>query len=229
MKGGAEPKVQSLRGARCGEAKRVAWLFACLLLASLFLFVVIQFSPVVSAVRNTSNPDSARVNIPIADYSNFSHSSPKEHADLMARSNCASCHRRSDGSLEPKFPLHKDCTGCHLVQFTAGNNSSAVNPICTICHKPEGLNSSNAPLKSFPRLMSFAAEFDHGQHLKGIESARLGNGCAACHSPTNRGVAETIPARLNVPESRRATPLHVAPVTGLVLTPRLQLLLAHTR
>src|SRR5713226_9490128 len=74
MKGGAEPEVQTLRGSRCSEAKRVPWLFACLLLASLFLFVVVHLSPAVSAVRNTSTPNSARVNIPTADYSKFSHS-----------------------------------------------------------------------------------------------------------------------------------------------------------
>ncbi len=135
----------------------------------------------------------------LADYSKFSHSSPKEHADLMARSNCASCHRRNDGSVEPKFPIHKDCTGCHLVQFTAANNSSLVNPICTICHKPEGLNSSNPPLKNSPRLVSFAAEFDHAQHLKGI-----------------------------LRENQLAVLLHVAPVTGSALTPRLRLLPALT-
>jgi c(7)-type cytochrome triheme protein len=134
---------------------------------------------------------------PAADYSKFSHSSPREHADLMGRANCASCHRRNDGSVEPKFPLHRDCTGCHLVQFTASKNSSSVNPICTICHKPEALNSSNPPLKNFPRLVSFAAEFDHVQHLKGIAAARPTQGCTACHSPANRGVAQTIPARLN--------------------------------
>src|SRR5438105_4580015 len=131
------------------------------------------------------------------DYSKFSHSSPKEHADLMARENCGSCHRRSDGSPGPRFPLHKDCTGCHLIQFTAANSSSSVNPICTVCHKPEALNSSGAPLKNFPRLVSFTAEFDHAQHLRGIDSARPGKGCAACHSPTNRKVAETVPARSN--------------------------------
>ncbi len=131
------------------------------------------------------------------DYSKFSHSSPRAHADLMGRENCDSCHRRSDSSPGPKFPLHKDCIGCHLVQFTASNSSSSVNPICTICHKAEGLNSSNAPLKNFPRLGSFAAAFDHTQHLWGIESARPGKGCAACHVPANRGVAETVPARLN--------------------------------
>ena len=197
MTDGVGPRVQTLRGARCGQAKQIAWLFASLMFASLCLIVIIQFGPVVSAVRNTSNADSTRAITPIADYSKFSHSRPREHADLMARTNCASCHRRSDSSLEPKFPLHKDCTGCHLVQFTASNNSSSVNPICTICHKPEGLNSSTAPLKNFPRLMSFAAEFDHAQHLKGIESARPEKGCAACHSQPNRAVAETIPARLN--------------------------------
>ena len=132
----------------------------------------------------------------VSDYSKFSHSSPKEHADLMGRENCSSCHRRGDASTAPRFPLHKDCTGCHVVQFTA-SSSSSINPICTICHKAESLNSSNAPLKSFPRLASFTADFDHAQHLKGIESARPSAGCAACHRPANRAVAETIPAGLN--------------------------------
>ena len=128
------------------------------------------------------------------DYSKFSHSTPKEHAELMGRGNCASCHRRSGASVDLKFPLHKDCTGCHLLQFTA-SNSSAVNPICTICHRPESLNSPNAPLKSFPRLVSFRAEFDHAEHLRGIDSARPAKGCAACHTSVKGGVAETVPAR----------------------------------
>src|SRR5437588_11329639 len=67
-------------------------------------------------------------NRPLADYSKFSHSSPKEHADLMNRANCGSCHRRNDGSVDPTFPLHKYCMGCHSVQFTASNISSSVNP-----------------------------------------------------------------------------------------------------
>jgi hypothetical protein len=129
------------------------------------------------------------------DYSKFSHSSPKEHADLTGRSNCAGCHRRSSSSPEPKFPVHKDCTGCHLVQFT--NPTSSDNPICTICHTKEGLSASNAPTKGFPRLRSFTSEFDHAQHLRGIESARSAEGCAACHTAALRGVAETIPARLS--------------------------------
>src|SRR5260370_22648019 len=131
------------------------------------------------------------------DYSKFSHSNPHEHAELMGRENCGSCHRRKAGSLEPSFPSHKDCTGCHLVQFTASNTASSLNPICTICHQTEGLNSSNPPLKNFSRLISFKAEFDHAQHLQGIDSPRPNASCDACHIPANRGPAETIPARLN--------------------------------
>ncbi|MFN2497841.1 MAG: cytochrome c3 family protein [Pyrinomonadaceae bacterium] len=44
---------------------------------------------------------------------------------------------------------------------------------------------------------SFNATFDHAQHMQGLESARPREGCATCHTPANRGVAETIPARLS--------------------------------
>jgi c(7)-type cytochrome triheme protein len=196
MKGVAEPKARTLPDAQLRAKRRVS-LSAAQLLVLFCLLIVVSIGLRVLAVTNLSKPDPATANMSVQDYSKFSHSSPKEHADLMSRGNCGSCHRRSDASKESKFPLHKDCTGCHLVQFTASNNSSSVNPICTICHKAEGLNSPNAPLKNFPRLISFAAEFDHAQHLQGIESARPAQGCAACHSPLNRGVAETIPARLN--------------------------------
>jgi hypothetical protein len=133
------------------------------------------------------------------DYSRFSHSSPREHADLMGRANCGSCHRRTDGSLAPKLPVHKDCMECHLVQFTARTSSD--NPICSICHTRDGLNSTKPPAKTFPGLSSFNAKFDHAQHLLGIEAARPGEGCAACHTPANRGTAKTIPARLSAHQS----------------------------
>jgi len=141
-----------------------------------------------------SKLDSRSRSIPAPDYSKFSHSTPKEHADLTARANCAGCHRRGGISMEPKFPAHKDCTGCHLIQFT--NAATTENQICTICHSREALKSSNAPTKSFPQLRSFTAEFDHAQHLRGIESARPAAGCAACHTRGLRGVAQTIPSRL---------------------------------
>ena len=130
------------------------------------------------------------------DYSKFSHSSPREHADLIDRKNCGSCHRRGAGTA-PAFPLHKDCTGCHTVQFTAANPGSDVNPICIICHTSEGLNSPNPPTKKFSGLRSFRAEFDHAQHLEGKQNARPGAGCVSCHRPARSGVAQSILTGLN--------------------------------
>ncbi|MGH9927854.1 MAG: cytochrome c3 family protein, partial [Pyrinomonadaceae bacterium] len=171
------------------------WVLAALVLICSLLIVVVAER--VSAVTTAAKSRRVESSAPVADYAKFSHSTPREHAELMSRSNCASCHRRNDGSLAPRFPLHKDCTGCHLVQFTASNSTSAVNPICTICHSKDGLNSSNPPTKSFPALLSFRAEFDHAQHLQEKETAKPSAGCAACHNPAGRGVAESIPARLN--------------------------------
>lgn len=128
-----------------------------------------------------------------ADYSKFSHSSPREHQGLMGSSNCVSCHRRSDSSPVPRFPIHKDCTRCHTDDFTAGTSSD--NPICTICHTKEGINLPRPPLRTFSALRSFNAEFDHAQHMQGNESARPLKGCQECHT-SSRGV-ETIPARLD--------------------------------
>lgn len=159
---------------------------------------VIFNGPRAVAIANQIVPFDSLTATPVRitpDYSRFLHSSPGEHAALMGPKNCASCHR-ANGALEPSFPKHKDCTGCHLVQFTATNNSSTTNPICTICHNETALSSPKAPPKSFSRLQSFDARFDHAQHLKGVESARPQRGCALCHSPVRGGVAETIPARL---------------------------------
>jgi c(7)-type cytochrome triheme protein len=161
---------------------------ALLLIGAVGLFDSRQTSAILSKL------DSPPPSIPAPDYSKFSHSTPKEHADLTARANCAGCHRRGSSSMEPKFPAHKDCTGCHLIQFT--NATTSENQICTICHSRDSLNSANAATKSFPRLRSFTAAFDHAQHLRGIESARPAGGCAVCHTRALRGVALTIPSRL---------------------------------
>src|SRR5260370_6456317 len=58
------------------------------------------------------------------DYSKFLHASQR-HASVA----CSSCHHRPDNSATPGFPGHKDCTGCHLTQFT-----TPTLPICAICH-----------------------------------------------------------------------------------------------
>jgi hypothetical protein len=125
------------------------------------------------------------------DYSKFSHSYPREHAALSGRWSCSICHTRRDNSLDPKFPPHKDCISCHQTQFTTPGS-----PLCSICHQPDGLNQQNPPLKKFPGLRSFNAEFDHAQHTTGVAEARAQQGCATCHAPARRGIAKTIPAGL---------------------------------
>jgi len=120
------------------------------------------------------------------DYSKFLHTSSK-HAAL----GCTSCHHRTDNSARPSFPGHKDCTGCHLTQFTTPNI-----PMCSICHS--SVNGNDPPRKAFPDTFkeSFNVKFDHAQHMTG--GARPKNGCAGCHSSSlRRGAALSIPVGLN--------------------------------
>ena len=185
-----------VNGRRPGAANPPLTLLAVPLLVILCLLAIVMIGRRVFAVTPALKTFPEERSVVAQDYSSFSHASPREHADLMGRANCVSCHRRADASAEPRFPAHKDCTGCHLAQFTTANVPSSENPICTICHTKDGLNSSNPPLKSFSRLRSFNAMFDHAQHLLGNASARPREGCVACHAPARRGVAQSIPARL---------------------------------
>ena len=189
------PAFNAQSGSASSRAKRRLTTLVAPLLVLLSVQAIIVVGRRVAAVTATA-PVPGEASTLAQNYSRFSHTSPGEHANLMARSNCGSCHRRSDSSPEPRFPAHKDCTGCHLVQFTASISSSE-NPICTICHTKEGLSSTNPPLKKFPGLQSFKAEFDHAQHLQGMAAARPQEGCAACHAPARRGIAKSIPTGLN--------------------------------
>jgi c(7)-type cytochrome triheme protein len=120
------------------------------------------------------------------DYSKFLHTSQR-HASQA----CSACHHRTDNSARPSFPGHKDCTGCHLTQFTTPNI-----PMCSICHT--NVNGNNPPLKALSDRFkeSFNMKFDHAQHMTG--GARPKNGCSSCHSsPLRRGVALSIPAGLS--------------------------------
>jgi hypothetical protein len=188
---------ESADGARFALPKRRLWLLAAPLLVLVCLPAINSVGR--RAAASAGAPGALPGGAPAAarDYSRFSHSSPREHAELTGRSNCASCHRRGDGSPEPRFPAHRDCTGCHLAQFTEAGGPSPVNPICTVCHGGGGPGAPNPSTKKFPGLLSFTAEFDHAQHVRGGESARPADGCVTCHAPTRRGVAKTIPARLD--------------------------------
>jgi c(7)-type cytochrome triheme protein len=124
---------------------------------------------------------------PDLDYSKFLHSSQR-HSSLA----CTDCHERNaDNSALPGFPGHKQCTGCHLGQFT----TPAV-PMCLICHTDT--SGGKPPLRGFPATFkeSFNVRFDHAQHM--IASARPQNGCVGCHgTQTSRGFAFSIPATIS--------------------------------
>jgi c(7)-type cytochrome triheme protein len=193
----ASQRTEQRSDAKRGEAKRRVLPIVVLLLFSVCALLTLFIGRRVSAVTNETQSDTqlrffpARFEIPAQDYSKFSHSSPGAHAALTGRPNCSSCHQRRDNSVEPRFPGHKECINCHQTQFNTPGS-----PICTICHTQEGLSQSNPPLKKFPALSGFNAEFDHSVHINGPADARPQASCATCHAPARRGVARTAPTGL---------------------------------
>lgn len=109
------------------------------------------------------------------DFSRFAHTQTG-HARLP----CLLCHRREDNSPLPRLPGHTPCTGCHAQQLT-----NPASNICVICHT----DARSGAVKPFPPLKSFNLVFDHARHTAGLRVA-----CAACHKPTRRGAAYSIPA-----------------------------------
>jgi len=198
-----KPKVERSGGTHVGGDKRRALSLVVLVLFSVCALFTLFISRRAAAVTNEldineparkSQPDSftADFEIPVQDYSKFQHSYPGAHAALTGRWSCSICHQRRDNSVEPKFPGHKECINCHQTQFNTPDS-----PLCTICHTKEGLSQQNPPLKRFPALSGFSAEFDHSQHMNGPADARPQAGCATCHAPARRGVARTAPTGLN--------------------------------
>lgn len=115
------------------------------------------------------------------DFSKFRHDNTN-HARLP----CLLCHRRETNAAKPLLPganNHAPCAGCHAQEFTNSNS-----PVCLICHT----NVQSGTLKSFPRLASFGARFDHSRHMS------LGRvSCTTCHKPARGGIAKSIPDGLN--------------------------------
>jgi c(7)-type cytochrome triheme protein len=110
---------------------------------------------------------------PPQDFSRFLHGTAT-HTRLP----CLVCHVRATNAAAPKMPGHIPCSSCHVEQFK--DNTS---PMCSICHTPTSV-------KPFPPLRSFGAKFNHAMHTRQT-------GCATCHKPASRGVALSIPDRLN--------------------------------
>ncbi|MGH9753686.1 MAG: hypothetical protein ACREA2_12970, partial [Blastocatellia bacterium] len=87
---------------------------------------------------------------------------------------CESCHERPSAreienniiqttarniELSLKFPGHKACVECHIVQFT-----SKPQQTCVICHNTEQGLTARPPQRDFPQRYDFNAFFDTKQH-----------------------------------------------------------------
>lgn len=115
------------------------------------------------------------------DFSRFKHDNTN-HSRLP----CLLCHRRETNAAKPVMPggaNHAPCAGCHAQEFKNSNS-----PVCLICHT----NAQSGAVKSFPRLASFGARFDHARHLGGGRVS-----CATCHRGTRSGAMQSIPDGLN--------------------------------
>ena len=144
------------------------------------------------------------------DYNRFTHQS---HLGLIKVPNtnfardlkCESCHERpSDREIESsiiettdrnkklglKFPGHKACVDCHVVQFTTKPQQT-----CVICHKTDQGLIARPPQRDFPKRYDFNAFFDAKQHELHV-TYKLADGkqleCAYCHKPTQKALAVTI-------------------------------------
>src|SRR5262245_18958587 len=84
---------------------------------------------------------------------------------------CDKCHERVDVTksivastdrnlrLSLKFPGHKACVDCHVVQFTGKPQQT-----CTICHDTKGGLNTRPPQRDFAQRYDFNAFFDAKQH-----------------------------------------------------------------
>ena len=155
-----------------GVGRRVELAILAGILPVLTCFIVFTYGGQQAEPDNTSAPGPALATSS-QDYSRFRHDVAQHK-----RMPCLVCHVRNDNSAAVKYPGHIPCASCHVQQFADSNH-----PICTICH-------TTTSVKRFPPLRSFNAVFDHAKHLSQTN-------CATCHKPAARGVALSIPSRLN--------------------------------
>jgi len=144
---------------------------------------------------------------PPVNYERFTH---KSHLGQVAVPNtnqkrelkCDSCHDRRDKiesivattdrnkRLSLKFPGHKACVDCHVIQFT-----SRPQQTCTICHDAKGGLNARPPQRDFARRYDFNAFFDAKQHELHVgyqftNGAKLN--CNFCHQQTAKPSLLTI-------------------------------------
>ncbi len=162
-----------------------------------------------SAPATTEQPQAKQQPV---DYNKFTHEShigriKVPNTNFARDLKCDNCHERPNDTqiassiiattdrnkqLSLKFPGHKACVECHVVQFT-----SKPQQTCVICHNSDqGLNA-RPPQRDFPQRYDFNAFFDAKQHELHV-TYKLSDGkpleCAYCHKPTQKTLAVTIPS-----------------------------------
>ena len=149
------------------------------------------------------------------DYSHFTH---KSHSGMVKvpgtqqtrELKCENCHERLEPKnagiliparvgttqrneqLQVKFPGHKACVECHVIQFT-----SRPFQTCSICHNQDQDLPKNPPQRDFPLRTDFNAFYDAKQH-EAHGKYKLPDGkelkCDVCHKPTAKQAGLTIPS-----------------------------------
>ncbi len=113
-----------------------------------------------------------------ADYSKFSHSTPKH------QSACNTCHKIAFPDITD-YPSHDACVSCHRPQFFR----SARPPICSVCHsKTSPRDDVRYAFRNPATKLQFAIEFPHDKHQDVIAMLRFAhppqgyNNCTICHA-----------------------------------------------
>ena len=134
-----------------------------------------------------------------ADYSKFSHSTPKHQAA------CISCHKITFPDITD-YPSHDACVSCHRPQFFRG----ARPPICSVCHsKTSPRDDVRYAFRNPASKLQFTIEFPHDKHQDVIaqflrraagepsfvlasfslrhwqQQTPQYNNCEICHAPRN--------------------------------------------
>ena len=113
-----------------------------------------------------------------ADYSKFSHATPKHQAT------CNTCHKMVFPDIKD-YPDHDACVSCHRPQFFRG----ARPPICSVCHsKTSPRDEARYAFPNPASKLQFTIEFPHDRHQDVIAMLRFShaqqsyNNCTICHA-----------------------------------------------
>lgn len=143
-----------------------------------FFSIVVYWHPFTTFSQQSSKPAVPAQTAPKApvNYERFTHKTHVGQVTVPSTNQarelkCDSCHDRTlaldaivattdrNKRLSLKFPGHKACVDCHVVQFT-----SRPQQTCTICHDTKGGLNARPPQRDFAQRYDFNAFFDAKQH-----------------------------------------------------------------